>query len=138
MPGSSRKCFAHARIDAPVLPAETIARRVLHATARTDDERGVAPLDRLARLLRHADRLPAVEDRDVLRVVRHALQDRLDAALVADQQAFDVGREGNLGHSLDDRVGGVVAAHGVDGDGRHATPAPAPGARVARARRRGT
>src|SRR5439155_217621 len=98
--------------------------------------RPTAPLDGLARLLGHADRVGRVQDGDVLGVVGDALEHALDAALVAHQQALDVGRERDLGDALHDLVRRVVAAHGVDGDGGHARNAPAPGTRAARPDRR--
>src|SRR5262249_25096839 len=44
---------------------------------------------------------------------------RLHPLLVADQDALDVGLEGDLRDRLDDLLGGAVPAHRIYGDRRH-------------------
>ena len=84
-----------------------------------DQERGIPAAHRLVGILAHADRVPTVEDCDVLGVVGDALEVLLDAPLVPHQQTLDVGRERDLGDALHHLVRRVVSAHGIDGDGRH-------------------
>ena len=60
-----------------------------------------------------------VPDVYVLGIVGNSVENLLNALLVADQDALDVGVERGACHSLNDDVGSKIAAHGVDRNRRH-------------------
>jgi hypothetical protein len=85
-----------------------------------DQERAVLLLpERLARLLRHPDRAPGVDDREPLRAVGKAFEDRPHTVPIPDQLAIDVRLPRDLGDAAHDLLRAQLSPHRVDCDRRH-------------------